>query len=162
MKQYKTSLEAKVGARNQVNRAAQSFYPAAIEALRPFIGQKVLNQGHVKSAKLVAALPKFSDTPAISVYFKTGAYGISMEVKVCVSYENRSGEQGSACYAEQSIFLGEIYNHTLTKLSPAPTGLRTDYTVEEIVQARKELTAARNAMHHAEHKVCHFGEHDNH
>ena len=162
MKQYKTSLEAKVGARNQVNRAAQSFYPAAIEALRPFIGQKVLNQGHVKSAKLVAALPKFSDTPAISVYFKTGAYGISMEVKVCVSFENRYGEQSSACYAEQSIFLGEIDKHTLTKLCDAPTGLRTDYTVEEIFQARKELAAARTAMQHVEHKICCFGEHDNH
>ena len=162
MKQYKTHLEAKVGARNQVNRDALSFYPAAIDALRPFLGRKVLNQGHVKSAKLVADLPKFSNTPVLSVYYSANSYGITLEVKVCVSYEDRFGQQGSACYAEQSIFLGEIDHHILTKFSPPVTGLRTDYTVEEIVQARKELKAARDAMHHAEHKVCHFGEHDNH
>ena len=162
MKQYKTHLEAKVGARNQVNRDALSFYPAAIETLRPFIGQKVLNQGHVKSMKLVAALPKFSNTPNLSVYYSANAYSITLEMKVCVSYENRYGEQGFACYAEQSIFLGEIDHHILTKLSPPPTGLRTDYTVEEIIQARKELTAARDASRHAEYKLCYFGEHDNH
>ena len=161
MKQYKTSLEAKVGARNQVNRAAQSFYPAAIEALRPFIGQKVLNQGHVKSAKLVAALSKFPNTPALYIHYSANAYGISMEVKVCVSFENCFGGHGSACYAEQSVFLGKIENHVLTKLLPAPTELRTDYTVEEIIQYRNELAEARKAMHRAEHKICHFGEHDN-
>ena len=162
MKQYNTHLEAKVAARNQVNRDALSFYPAAIKALRPFAGQKILNQGNVKSANLVAALPKFSNTPDLSVYFESNGWGISMNVKVCVSFPNARDEYCSACYAEQSVYLGDVEKFVLTKLLPPPTGLRTDYTVEEIIQARKELTAAQDASRHAEYKLCYFGEHDNH
>jgi hypothetical protein len=162
MKQYNTHLEAKVAARNSVNRYAFTFCHAAFAALEPFVGQKILNQGNVKSAKLVAALPKFSNTPDLSVYFESTRWGISMNVNVCVSFPNARGEYCSACYAEQSVYLGDVEKFVLTKLSALPTGLRFDYTVEEIVQARKELNAARDAMRHAEHKVCHFGEHDNH
>lgn len=161
MKQYETHLQAKVETRNRVNRITLSLIPSCLEALRPFVGQKVLNQGYVKSAKLVAALP-FSSTLALHYYISANQYGITLNVKACSVYKNRHGEYGSGCYAEQSVHLADVDGYVLKELNEVTPTFRTDYTVEEVIQARKELREAEAALSHAQSKLFYFGNHDNH
>jgi len=50
----------------------------------------------------------------------------------------------------------------LVDISTVPGIHRTDYTVEEIVQARKEVADAKEVLSAAQSKLCGFGEYDNH
>ncbi len=164
MNTYTNHLEAKVGERNNVNRLAMALLPDILDALRPLVGTKVLNQGAVISQKLRNALPKFSDTQDLSVYYSASRYSFTVTFKTTGHFPSSWSDTHIACYAECSLHLGYIGQNSfiLEKLREAEPNLRTDYTVEEIVQARKELSAAMDAKHAAERKLCYFGEHDNH
>ncbi len=162
MNKYNTPLEAKVGERNAVNQAVIDMWPVAINALRPFVGEKILNQGFIKSGKLIKALPQFPNTPALSVYISASQYGLRLDVKTCGVYKDRHGEHHCACYAESSWHLADVDGYNLGKINELPpTGLRTDYKVEEIQKAREELKTAEKAASAARSQLSHFGEHDN-
>jgi hypothetical protein len=164
MKQYNNHLQAKVGERNNVNRQAMALLPGILDALRPLVGTKVLNQGAVISQKLRNVLPKFSDTPALSVYYSASRYSFTVTFRTSGIFPGHYPDSQIACYAECSLHLGDIGQNSfiLEKVNDTLPNLRTDYTVEEVQQARQDLSAAMDAKHSAERKLCFFGEHDNH
>ena len=50
-----------------------------------------------------------------------------------------------------------MQNGVLTKLCPAPEGLRTDWLETEVIEARKVAEAAKDAARQAENAVYPFG-----
>ncbi len=164
MNTYTNHLEAKVGERNNVNRQAMALLPGILDALRPLVGTKVLNQGAVISQKLRNALPKFDNTTDLSVSYSASRYSFTVTFRTTGHFPSRWPDTHIACYSECSLHLGDIGQNSfiLENLRDVTPNLRTNYTVEEVVQARKELSAAIDAKHEAERKLCYFGEHDNH
>lgn len=157
---YATRLEAKVAARNQVNALALEMAPKMIEALRPFVGQKILNQGDVLSAKVKAALPSGEYTPERHFWYTANKYALWANFKTCTSSPGHYGDHHVASYAETSFLIGEMDGHTLKAVKNGQTA-RTDFTVEEIQKAREAFKAAQAALDSAQSALSGFGEYDN-
>lgn len=150
-------LECKVKARNEANHIANQLGPMLIEALKPLVGQKILNQGGMLSAKAKAILEKASGSLRDSFYFHSNnTYSLYVTVKTSAS--NADG----CSYAEQSIRLGDIDAHSfnLAKLADPVTDWRDDWTVEEVREIRAELRKAQDATNACKSRLGDFGEHD--
>lgn len=160
---HNTGLEAKVAARNRVNKIAMANFPAIYTALTPFVGKKIVNvTGHL-SDRTKKALPALErDSKTYWGYYDARCYTIYALFKVCEVSKSGYADTTLAAYAETELHLGELDPQTgvLTKLATTPV-LRTDYTIEEIEELRKVVAFARNAMHNAEFKLSGFGEYDN-
>lgn len=157
---HKTALEAKVAARNRVNALALEMVPTMVEALRPFVGQKMLNQGNVISAKVKLALPAPQSGAQKWFWYQPSPYSFRVNFKADELYSGNFGENICAAYAEQSFTIGEIEGQTLKAVCNGHTA-RTDYAVEEVIKARAEIRSAKEALSAAESKLCGFGEYDN-
>lgn len=161
---FNTALEAKVGARNQVNALAIQLSPAIFEALKPFVGVKCFNQGNAISEKLRKALPVLPNTVEASAYYTTGhGYSLTVVFKTSTMYPDRTGQHCLASYAEETVYLADIDQRglTISKLYEQATR-RTDYSADEVKAARAELKLAKDAVSRAQSKLYNFGEHDNH
>lgn len=158
---FNTALEAKIGARNNVNRLANELSPAIFEALKPFVGTKCFNQGTAISQKLRNALPTLPNTVEASAYYSTGhGYSLVVVFKTSTMYPDRTGEHCVASYAEETVYLADIDGLTIKSLYDF-TQRRTNYTADEVKAARAELKAAQSAVSTAQSKLYNFGEHDN-
>jgi hypothetical protein len=158
---YTTALEAKIGARNEVNDLANKLSPAIFEAIRPLVGTKVFNAGAVISQKLRKCLPELPNTVEASAYYSTGhGYSFVVVFKTSTMYPDRTGDHYCASYAEDTVYLANIDGLTVSKLYDFQPR-RTDYTAAEVIAARAELKLAKNAVSAAQSKLYHFGEHDN-
>jgi hypothetical protein len=154
---YSNKLRAKITARNRVNAEAMRLAPLVQAAVTPLIGQKVQLANGEKSAKLKAAIAPFSYASLnIQVWFSV-TYSLQMHVKTS---EQPEGSYG-CFYQEETVFLGDLNNGTLSKLYDLPK-LRMDYTFDEITAARASVKQAREALRLEESKLVNFGEHDNH
>lgn len=162
MRLYNTALEAKVGERNTTHLALITIYPQIIAALKPQIGNKILNQGHVKSDKFRKTLPEFPHTTDLDVWIESNKYGLTLRVKTSGVYKDRHGEHHCACYAEATWHVADIIDgYSLGRLNEDTPKLRTDYTVDGVTSAREEVRQAKDALSTAESKLYCFGEHDN-
>ena len=164
IEKYNTALEAKVAARNAVNALANQLSPAIFDALRPLVGVKCFNQGQTISEKLRKVLPPLHNEVKASACYTTGhGYSLSVMFKTSTMYPDRiCGEHCCASYAEETVYLADIDRQGLTiaKLYDQFTR-RTDYTVDEVKQARADLKAAQSLVSQAQSRLNHFGEHDN-
>jgi exosome complex RNA-binding protein Rrp4 len=160
MKTHKTQLEAKVGARNAVNAFALEKVVEMVAALEPFIGQKILNQGDLLSAKVKAALPDTECSVDRHYWYSANRYSVYANFKTSQCSQSNHPDTQLAGYAEISFCLGEIEGGKLIKVQ-ANHVARTDYTVAEVLQARLELKAAQEALSKAQSKLAGFGEFDN-
>lgn len=160
MKVYATRLEAKVAARNAVNALALEMAPKMIEALKPFVGQKILNQGSVLSAKVKAALPPTEATHERHFWYSPSEYGVWAHFKTCICSAGNQPDYTVASYAEQAFLIGDIKDHVLTGIRNGQTA-RTDFTTEEVRKAREAFKAAQSALDDARSALCGFGEYDN-
>lgn len=149
---YQTAkLAAKVAATNRANKNALALYAAFAAAAKPFIGQKIFKADGELTAKFKAALPSFP----FHFYRYTSNYSL-----VYIAKESENIEGGHGCiYAEASAYIGDMTNGVLVKLLDAPN-LRTDFTVEEISKARKDVESAKRIVSNLEGKLCGFGLYD--
>lgn len=152
-------LAAKIIARNYVNCLANDLLPEILEAVRPFVGQKVIRKTGGMSGKLDAALGTFRYSAITNIWFNVGTEHLKVTFKTRQVIVDGNG---GCVYAEQAVtFAGlEDGNGVLKELYPTEP-FRTDFTVEEIETARKRLRIARNAAYAAELKLGGFGEYDN-
>lgn len=160
MRKYETHLEAKVGERNFAHQTINQLWPTVVNALRPLVGQKILNQGFVKSEKFKKALPVFPNNPDVSVWVDADRYGIRLIVKTSGNYKDRDGEYHFSCYAEVYSSLAEMDGFILKAIVERPAAFRTDYTVAEVVEARKKIRAAEEALSKAQGELFPFEEYD--
>lgn len=150
-------LAAKIIARNYVNCLANDLLPEILEAVRPFVGQKVIRKTGGMSGKLDAALGTFRYSAITNIWFNVGPEHLK------VTFKTRRvivGGNGGCVYAEQAVTFAGLEGGVLKELYPTEP-FRTDFTVEEIETARKRLRIARNAAYAAELKLGGFGEYDN-
>ena len=158
---HATPLAAKVAAKNHLNSLFMEAQAKLIPALAPFVGQKIHLATGGFAAKFKKAIDPLLDFkgPGIQyAYLRTSIYSLMLEAKVCHSSPGRNCDHG--VYMDGSIYIGEIDGLILTKIHP-PVTLGTDYNEQEIVQARKNITAAREELRRWEGAIVGFGEWDN-
>lgn len=161
MNKAKSCLEAKVIAKNVANATLLEILPKVIEALKPFEGKKVFNQGNTLSQKTRAALPELPNTHEVQGWYRTSDYSLYVYIKVSCLYPNRSGEYHTCTYQEASAFVGEIDKFDLKSVYAGPWTLRTDYTAAAIQAARERVKVADKELREAQSALESFGEHDN-
>lgn len=161
MKIYDNPLAAKVAARNEVNALANASFAPAIEALQPFVGQKVCKVDGSLLEKVKKALPPaiHANDAEVHTWYSTGhGYSLVLNVKTCTSART-NGNYQIAHYAETDLYLGHLQDGVLTGLYDAPS-YRTDYSEEFVREARLEAERAKKAASEAESKIHYFGLYD--
>lgn len=144
-------LAAKVKATNRANANANALYAAFAAAAKPFIGQKIFKADGELTTKFKAALP------ALPFYFYQSRSNYSLSY---VTKESESIEGQSSCiYAESYAYIASVRLSALVQLHDAPN-LRTDFTVEEIAKARKDVEDAETALDVLKGKLSGFGMYD--
>lgn len=154
-------LQARVNARNRANKIANELYPKLKALFEPWIGKKIQLKDGSLSLKLKEEANKILDSyyklspNSIQVYFVCSNYSIYYVVKTSEPLPNYS-----VTYAETSIYICSTRDQTLEKIYD-PQDRRTDFTVEEITEARKQAEDKRKELQSIEAKYAAFGEHDN-
>ena len=152
----KTHLQAKVEAVNQVNAEINRIAPLFREAVKPFIGKKVLKVGgFTEQLKKV-----FPEIKAWQWYRHCSDYSLSITIRACTSYDSTRETNCFACYHENTFYFGDVENQVLTKVDENFTPLKCDYTVEEIQEKRKNLEIAQDALRKAESALYPFPRYD--
>lgn len=151
-------LQAKCNARNRVHQELLDRTGAMIDALTPFIGQRVRIATGQIAEKVKRALPALPSTVPLTGWYTCSNYGLRVELKTC----EPSGEY-ACCYAEISFTLADIENGILKSVNSAAEAkhFRTDYTPFEIETLREELRKAEDESSRIELKLYHFGKYDN-
>jgi hypothetical protein len=135
------------------------MWPLMLDALRPFVGKKIVLASGVLSDRVRNALPELPMGGELNGgYYEAGPYSVRAVVRVCMLYQHRFAGQ-IAEYAEVMLPLGAAEDGVLTYIQPSYP-LRADYTVEEVLAAREELKTAKTAVNTAQTKLAHFGEYD--
>lgn len=156
-------LDAQVSAVNRANAEANRLQPLFIDAFQPFVGKKILtHDGLAQKPKqivdsLLAPYNKQDGYKTPSVYRDPSNYSLRFTVKTCDS-------RGDACaYHEASFYVGDLDGYNLKNVFSEPKdriALRTDYTVEEVRQLRKNLDDAEKAYRETQSKLSPFGRYD--
>lgn len=152
-------LVAKVKARNILNSELKQRVPAMIEALKPFIGQKVQKVDGTLLQKVRDALPNIPNAVAFGGWYESRGYSIYARFETCVW----EGLAHGCIYQEDSFCIGDVQDGIL-KAEQRVSELsffRSDWTVEEVEKARENVRKAKEALSDAQRPLYHFGEYDN-
>lgn len=148
-------LAARVDATNRANTVAKELYTKFRAALEPFLGKQVLKvDGSLlqKVERAVGPLPSGND---LMVYHHRTGYSLAWVVKT-----SEPDGPHSVVYHEVVVYVGGLQGTTLEKFGNPPDYLRTDYTVAEIVAARKAVEVAKAELDKAREDLASFGEYD--
>ena len=162
MRIYDNALSAKIAARNEVNLLANQSFANAIEALKPFVGQKVCKVDGSLLEKVKKALPptmSANGSEAHSWYSTGHGYSLVLNVKTCKSARTK-GDYQIAHYAEAQVYLANLRNGVLESVYENAPTFRTDYTEDFVRAARLEVESADKAKREAESKIHYFGLYD--
>ena len=143
-------IEAKVKARNRLNKEIFNIVPAVFAALAPFVGQKIELANGGLTNKVTKALPVLPNTTRLHAHYSTGhGYSLTVTIRTC---ENTS----SFCeYTETVIYLGDLSNGVLTRIfeQPNPKDYPTQFSTDtvlsleaEIRKTESELSALRSRL----------------
>lgn len=161
---HESPLAARVAAYNKVNAEANRMYPILRAFFEQFVGKKIaISGGMIKQIR--DTLPKVGE--GFTMHRASDCYSLRYTI-YRDEYFEKSGGYGSSYRAEASLYIGE-YNRVsgsfhagcdLEKLLDCFEPLRTDYTVEEILQARQNFKIASDAKSAAERALYPFGEYE--
>ena len=111
-----TKLQAKIDARNQANQEAVKLYHSAVQALTPFVGQKVCKADGLFLKKVKDALPKV-DIQNGRGFFTMGTLGYDIRVEVdCWRTDGNVTR-----YQKTIYYIAELQNGVLVKFYDVPT-----------------------------------------
>ena len=148
-------LAARVRGVNNANRyAVEVVYPQLVAVFTPLVGQKIEKVDGSLLAKYESLLPKFEDGNVLHVYRHRSNYSLAWVVKTCESVPPHG-----CTYHETVVYIGEMSNGVLTKICD-PLKAKCNYTVEEVVEARKVHEAAKKKASDALSALHPFGEYD--
>ena len=151
----KTKLDVRVEGVNLANSIANELQPKLIEAMRPFLGEKVETLAGPltkKVSKVIDAI-ELPNTVRCHVYRNHSNYSLFWTVKTCLDLN------GHAYYHEVSMYVGNLRDGVLESLYE-PNVLRTDYTAEGVYRAREAYKAAKKIADDAHSALHPFGEYD--
>lgn len=153
-KATRTVLEVRVEGVNLANAEANRLRPLLVEAMRPFVGQKVIRQAGGlmdKVSKIVEPLLK-TDDRRLHIYRSSSS--LMWYVKTCVNIN------GIAYYHESPVYVGDLRGGILEKVIDDYEPMRTDFSAAEITEAREAYKLAKEAADKAQSKLFPFGEYD--
>lgn len=143
---------------NEANRIAMELQGKLLAFFKPHVGAKVLNVTGALSAriadKLLASVGKLPCTPSLHVYRELSSSWLQWTVKASKNY---GGGMVGAAYVTAEVRVGELYGSILMTICE-PMVLKTDYTVEEVMAARKAARAAGEVYAKAKVACFPFGE----
>lgn len=148
---HEQALIAKVKGQNKVNAIANAYEKQLIEAFRPFLGTKILTHGGLAAR----VKPHIPEAPDARCWRAPSTHSLYYEMDVTESI----GEYGCT-YCKATVYVGDLDGYNLAKVLEPQPPRRTDYTVEEIVELRKSLRVARDAVSAIQSKLATFGEYD--
>ena len=153
-------IEARVAAVNAAGIMANDIQPKLVKVMRQFIGKKVVTQqGELIAQAKKAIAEVLGDGRGVHLdSYKT--YRLCWVVKTCVSSDSQDGSYQHANYHECYITVGSIENYVLVSVNDEFVPYATDYTVKEIVDARKAYEDAKNIADDLRSKLHPFGEYD--
>lgn len=149
---YGEHLELKVQAVNLAHAMINKFEGEAKEFFRKFVGTKILlaNGSLRKSIKdaLPTALCLYHDR--LHFYMNDARYNFGYYAKTCVSGSD------SCVYHEQFMLIGSLKDGVLMSIDESPSNLKEDYTVDEVLKNRKEVSEAEAVLRGLKNKFCVF------
>lgn len=161
MKIHNSALAAKVAAQNEANQTVNTYAPMVIEALRPFVGQKVLKANGELLEKVkskIPEMPNYGNNKDVNCYASSGrGYSITINAKTCHGHPRK--DYTAAHYAEAMTWCAELSGGILTKLCNFQP-LKTSWTEEEVTNARHALEKAKDEMSKAQSALGEFGTFD--
>ncbi len=147
-------LAAQVRAVNRANDYANKLYPTLAAFFRPLIGDKVTKSDGSLLQKFEKLLPEMPHTREVTVYYHRSDYSLAWTVKTCENVE-----QAETCvYHEVTVYVCDLRNGRIEKMSNHFGALRTDYTVEEIESKRENCRILEKAYSAAKSALDGFGE----
>jgi hypothetical protein len=153
---------ARVNAVNRAHAHAKKLYEQLRAIFEPYVGEKVVKQDGTLMAKYAKLLPEFPVTPRLHVYRHTSDYSLAWTVKTSEPDSGDPNGYHTVTYYEVTVYIGDLRGGVLTELPDRykPDYLRTDFTVEEVVQKRAEYRRAREVYEKARSEISDFGEYD--
>jgi len=151
-----SKLDARVRAVNKVNQMAKELLPKLQEAVKPFLGQKIIKADKSLTVKIKQVidplLPPYTNRLNVSHYLNE--YSLAFSIYGNEDYENRSYSH------KTTIYVGKIVNGVLTELETQCGGYKSDYTAEEIVERRKQYQIAKAEADRTQALLHPFGEYE--
>ena len=139
-------LLIKIRAVNSANAHANKIYEELSKFFIKHVGEKILKTDGSLLAKF--KLPDIKpDIPNLRVYLKDCKYNLLWVVTI-------NG-------FESHVYIGTINTYNVLEKIYPPCNKRSDYTVEEILENRKQYLIAKKAASEALNKLYEFGEYDN-
>lgn len=167
---HSSILEAKVAARNRCNMLVVDYAKKAIEALTPFLGKKIvlISKGgysdKVKAA-LAATMGELPCNGALHVWTHAestySGYSVKVRVNVSEQYHCEKMDRSGHVSAESVIYVAKVDDQGIMTEFYEHMNLdsyRTDYTAEEVREARAGIVAAQKVMDEAKSKLPHYFE----
>ena len=149
----KTQLQAKIEARNIVNAEHNRLLPLLRAAFAPLVGKKVLKVDGTLLGTLKDIMPPLSKA-ILNSYKLDSRYSLAFVVRACVS------DLGNVCaYDEATVYVGNVNGNILESLidpQPRPVG----FTEQQVLDARKAVNVAKEALSKAQSDLAGFGEYD--
>lgn len=152
MKQHKTILEARVAARNEVNAEVNRLAPILLANFSPLVGQKIMKQ--------TGLMEKFKDlVPATTTHHM---YRLQSDYSLAFVVKSTAGTVDGGCVyeEEEAVYIGELRGGLFLDKMCNFQLRRTDYTVEGVIQIRKEVSAAEEALSKLSSGLHPFGKYD--
>lgn len=170
---YPNKLSAHVAASNLVNQIRNDLIRPVYEAWSNMLGRKVLKADgdltkEAKSIKVGIDCEKYGLLKGNCHMWLDGrssSHSVRYTLWVDVHYSYMSGgwgeiepeERQSHMKAESSLIIGKVENRKLVNIETPPV-FRTDYSVQQVLQARKELKEIEEKVREIKSRICHFGE----
>lgn len=161
-KEIMNILQNQIDAKNKINSIANSFQNFALDIAKPFIGKKIiLANGDLskefRDAVTARLTHEFSreKIPGLSFYKQSSNYTLSFELSI--SYP--TGEF-SCNYAKASVYVGNYDVAILKELFPHKE-FRTNYKLEEIIEARNKIEKLNKKIDKLKEKIFPFGDSNN-
>lgn len=150
-------LAANIAAENRVNAYIRAVAPLMFEALKPFLGQKVILATGELSAKVKKAMEPFvgwKPTENMQIYRFSSYYSLVYVFKT----SELTGNYGCT-YREHSVYFGKIEgNNVMSEFYEFDPVNFPEYKLEEILNIRVELEAAEKKVAAIKSKLPEFAQ----
>lgn len=154
-------LAAAITSQNEVNRCVNEFAPKLRQAMRSFIGKKVINADGSRTEAVEKALDGI--LPAVTAKFQHQRMPDLQYIFYVDTFYAYPGETyGSSIRKSASFYIGKVsITNILESVEEKDPQLKTDYKAEDILKLREEQRAAEKALDEIRSKLGHFGTFDN-
>lgn len=150
-------LAANIIAENRVNAYIRAVAPLMFEALKPFLGQKVILATGELSAKVKKAMEPFvgwKEAEKIQIYRYSSNYSLLYVFKTSEPTENYG-----CTYRERSVYFGKIEgNNVMSEFFKFDPINFPQYKLEQILSIRAELEAAEKKVSEIKSKLPDFAQ----